>query len=66
MIRRDRATPRGLRLVNGDAFSVPLVGSIGASLPTTFSPTGHEALALTRDIVPEQDGLYALGCAAPR
>jgi repressor LexA len=61
LISRDRATPRGLRLVNGDAFAVPLVGSIGASLPTAvFADLAHEALVLTRDIVPEQDGLFAL------
>jgi repressor LexA len=61
VISRDRATPRGLRLVNGEAFSVPLVGSIGASLPTAvFADLTHEALVLTRDIVPEQEGLYAL------
>ncbi len=60
-ISRDRATPRGLRLVNGDSYSVPFIGSIGASLPTTFfSDLANEALVLTRDIVPEQDGLYAL------
>ncbi len=60
-ISRDRATPRGLRLVNSDGFPVPLVGSIGASLPTTvFYDLANEALMLTRDIVPEQDGLYAL------
>src|SRR5512139_2048644 len=35
-ICRDRATPRGLRLTNGDSFMVPLAGSIGASMPTTF------------------------------
>ena len=61
LISRDRATPRGLRLVNADTFAVPYLGSIGASLPTTvFNDLANEALVLTRDIVPEQDGLYAL------
>src|SRR5512140_2915889 len=61
LICRDRATPRGLRLVNSEAFSVPLAGSIGASLPTTFfTDLASEALVLTRDIVPEQEGLFAL------
>ena len=61
LIGRDRATPRGLRLMNGEAFSVPLSGSIGASLPTTFfTDLASEALMLTRDIVPEQEGLFAL------
>ncbi len=61
LISRDRATPRGLRLVNGEAFTIPFVGSIGASLPTTsFTDLANEALVLTRDIVPEQEGLFAL------
>ncbi len=60
-IRRDRLTPRGLRLANGDSFQVPLMGHIGASLPATFyTDLATEALVLTRDIVPEQDGLFAL------
>jgi repressor LexA len=60
-IRRDRLTPRGLRLANGDSFQVPLIGHIGASLPTTFyTDLASEALILTRDIVPEQEGLFAL------
>src|SRR5512145_3426406 len=60
-ISRDRATPRGLRLVNGEAFTIPFAGSIGASLPTAFfTDLTHEALVLTRDIVPEQEGLFAL------
>jgi len=60
-ISRDRATPRGLRLATGESFTVPLAGSIGASLPTAvFADLASEALVLTRDIVPEQDGLYAL------
>jgi repressor LexA len=60
-ISRDRATPRGLRLVKSDAFAVPFAGSIGASLPTTvFTDLASEALVLTRDIVPEQEGLFAL------
>ena len=60
-IRRDRLTPRGLRLANGDSFQVPLIGHIGASLPTTFyTDLASEALVLTRDIVPEQEGLFAL------
>lgn len=61
LISRDRATPRGLRLVNAEAFSVPYIGSIGASLPTmSFADLASEALVLTRDIVPDQAGLFAL------
>lgn len=61
-IQRDRLTPRGLRLrADNGTFSVPLYGSIGASLPATFFADGtSEALILTRDIVPEQADLYAL------
>lgn len=60
-IQRDPATPRGLRLPNASTFNVPLIGIIGASLPTTtFTDMAAEALTLTRDIVPEQDDLFAL------
>jgi repressor LexA len=61
-IQRDRLTPRGLRLRGSDgSFSVPLVGSVGASLPATFyTDAAPEALLLTRDIVPPQADLYAL------
>jgi repressor LexA len=60
-IRRDRLTPRGLRLQNADMFAVPLVGVIGASVPRmSYTDMATEALMLTRDIVPEQDGLFAL------
>lgn len=62
-IQRDPLTPRGLRLANSNSntYNVPLYGVIGASLPTTtFTDIAAEALVLTRDIVPEQDGLFAL------
>jgi repressor LexA len=60
-IRRDRLTPRGLRLQEANTFSVPLMGTIGASPPaTSFADVADEALILTRDIVPEQDDLFAL------
>jgi len=72
-IERDRSTPRGLRLridpakpavAVKDAFAVPIVGTIAAGQPsTTFaesSDTAAEALLLTSDIAPSQEGLYAL------
>ncbi len=60
-IQRDPSTPRGLRLPNSNTFSVPIYGIIGASLPTTtFTDIAAEALSLTHDIVPEQEGLFAL------
>jgi repressor LexA len=72
-VKRDPATPRGLRLVAGipkaappaaGMHAVPIVGSIVAGLPVTpFAEsidTAAEALLLTSDIVPPQEGLFAL------
>jgi repressor LexA len=49
----------------GDTFYVPVMGLIAAGEPipipsSNFSPMGDRAIALTRDIIREQDGLYAL------
>jgi repressor LexA len=48
-----------------DTFSVPVMGLIAAGEPipipgSNFSPMGDRAIALTRDIIREQEGLYAL------
>ena len=48
-----------------DTFYVPVVGLIAAGEPipipgSNFSPMGDRAIALTRDIIREQEGLYAL------
>ena len=48
-----------------DVFQVPLLGVIAAGEPipipgSNFSPMGDQAIRLTRDIIPEQEGLYAL------
>lgn len=61
-IHRDRWTPRGLRLRDANGtFTVPFMGSIGASLPATFfTDAPAEALTLTRDLVPDQADLFAL------
>ncbi len=72
-LERDRLTPRGLRLrrepqqanrPEAEVFAVPVVGSVAAGLPVTaFSEsleTAGEALLLTSQIVPKQDGLFAL------
>ena len=72
-LERDRLTPRGLRLrrepkqatgLEAEIFAVPVVGSVVAGLPVTaFSEsleTAGEALLLTSQIVPKQDGLFAL------
>jgi repressor LexA len=46
-------------------FHVPVMGLIAAGEPipipgSNFSPMGDRAIALTRDIIREQEGLYAL------
>jgi repressor LexA len=50
---------------SADTFQVPLVGIIAAGEPipipgSNFSPMGDRAIELTRDIIREQEGLYAL------
>jgi repressor LexA len=54
-------TPRGIRLSRGETFRVPRMGHIAAGLPISFGdPDPDDFLELTRDIVAEQEGLYAL------
>lgn len=62
-------TPRGIRLSRAPArdpsqpktFRVPKLGSIAAGLPISVAdPDPDDYLELTRDIVDEQEGLYAL------
>ena len=48
-----------------DIFQVPLLGVIAAGEPipipsSNFSPMGDQVVKLTRDIIREQEGLYAL------
>ncbi|OGO04188.1 MAG: repressor LexA [Chloroflexi bacterium RBG_13_56_8] len=73
---RDREISRGLRLVDnayeegfslrGSAsISVPLLGTIAAGEPISvpdgdFSSTDYERIALTSDIVPDTENVYAL------
>ena len=73
-LERDRTVSRGLKLAgqklaaamsNGATFRVPLVGSIVASAPMpvpddSFAHIPHETVELTRSLVREQEGLYAL------
>ncbi len=52
-------------LESADHFQVPVLGVIAAGQPipipgSNFSPMGDRAIALTRDILNEQDGLFAL------
>ena len=57
-------TPRGIRLSQTKTFRVPKLGTIAAGLPIMAGdPDPDEFLELTRDIVAEQDGLYALQVA---
>lgn len=64
LIERDRSTSRGLRLAGQSIHKVPIVGSIAAGVPVTaFAQsidTTTEALSLTSDILPPQEGLFAL------
>jgi repressor LexA len=54
-------TPRSIRLMQPRTFRVPKLGQIAAGLPISVSdPDPDDYLELTRDIVAEQDGLYAL------
>jgi repressor LexA len=54
-------TPRSIRLLQSKTFRVPRLGTIAAGLPiATGDPDPDDFIELTRDIVAEQDGLYAL------
>lgn len=72
-IERDRGRSRTIRLVrcvdgqpfDADGFEVPLCGAIAAGQPIpvpddSASRNTHETVRLTRDIVRERDGVYAL------
>jgi repressor LexA len=58
-------TPRGIRLSQSKTFRVPKLGTIAAGFPISpgGDPDPDDFLELTRDIVAEQDGLYALRVA---
>jgi repressor LexA len=60
-------TPRGIRLLRSKTlhvpktFRVPKLGRIAAGVPISVGdPDPDDYIELTRDIVAEQDGLYAL------
>ena len=72
-IIRNREISRGLRLVESlkrkeaaeNVVSIPLLGYIAAGEPipipdSGFSIFGYETIELTRDIIKEQEGIYAL------
>lgn len=75
-LTRSPDVSRGLRLVTDEAadetpasvgriHAIPMLGAIAAGQPipvpdSDFSPTDYEEIALTPDIVPSTEGLYAL------
>jgi repressor LexA len=66
-IERAPNIPRGIRLTSKSArgrfaniIEVPFLGQIAAGEPLSFSDNGHETIELTRDIVRDGEGLYAL------
>jgi repressor LexA len=71
-ILRDRTVSRGIRLVDGlgdsasvvDLVRVPLLGRIAAGEPLRVFTDGFDSetdtIELTRDLVPEEEGIYAL------
>jgi repressor LexA len=66
-IERTPNIPRGIRLTSkfargwsANIIKVPFLGQIAAGEPISFSDTDHETIELTRDIVRDGEGLYAL------
>jgi repressor LexA len=66
-IERAPNIPRGIRLTGkfgrgrfANIIEVPFLGQIAAGEPISFSDAGHETIELTRDIVRDGEGLYAL------
>jgi repressor LexA len=66
-IERAPNIPRGIRLTNksgkgkfAGTIKVPFLGQIAAGEPISFADPGHGTIELTRDIVSDEDGLYAL------
>ena len=73
LIHREKEVSRGLRVVRGngrpgsdaDSVQIPLLGRIAAGSPIPVPGEGltkfdGEMLTLTRDIIQEQEGLFAL------
>ncbi len=71
-IYRDRTVSRGIRLVEGleeltgaaDLVKVPLLGRIAAGIPIQVPEGAFDSeldnIELTRDLVPDDEGIYAL------
>lgn len=74
LIQREKEVSRGLRVVGASTKSmlagagfiqIPLLGKIAAGHPISvpeagLAPYDGETLSLTRDLVPDQEGLFAL------
>jgi repressor LexA len=74
LIQREKEVSRGLRVVGANAKSliggagfvqIPLLGKIAAGHPIPvpeagLAPFDGEVLSLTRDLIPDQEGLFAL------
>ncbi len=74
LIQREKEVSRGLRVVSGSgqppihdnrSVQIPLLGRIAAGRPIPvpeagIAPDESETLTLTRDIIPDQEGLFAL------
>ncbi len=73
LIQREKEVSRGLRVVRGalaalddaSSFQIPLLGRIAAGSPIPVPGEGMtrfdgEMLSLTRDVIQEQEGLFAL------
>ncbi len=70
LIAREKEVSRGLRVVSGRAdmaaaMQIPLLGTIAAGHPIPVPEAGlmpyeGESIALTRDIIPDTEGLFAL------
>lgn len=69
-LRRNPDVSRGIQLLtdlpaNNRTVEVPLLGRIAAGVPipipdSDFAPFAEETIALTRDILPDDSGIYAL------
>ncbi len=74
LIQREKEVSRGLRVIGANAKSmvggasfvqIPLLGKIAAGHPIPvpdagLAPLDGEVLSLTRDLIPDQEGLFAL------
>jgi len=70
LIQREKEVSRGLRVTNPKALAeefanlvqIPLLGKIAAGkpIPVLDNATHHETIELTRELIPHEEGLFAL------